>query len=342
VHVRGDFRRQGEQVQPGVLSVLQPFKPRGPKADRLDLAHWIMDPANPLTSRVSVNRIWQHLFGRGLVETAGDFGTRGDKPSHPELLDWLATEFPRLAWSRKALIKLILTSSTYRQSSFVRPDLIERDPENVLLARQGRFRLESEIVRDVYLCAGAKLNEEIGGPSIRPVTPESFKSLGLAGAFTWADTESSEKYKRGLYVVTQRTVPYPVSMTFDGPNPAETCPRRERSNTPLQALTLLNNPVFVEAAQGLGQRMQREADGRARKRIALGFELCLSREPARQELDRLEKLYEQNLPLARTNLASASKMAGEEISDVTELTETAALVSVAQVLLNLDEFFSRE
>jgi hypothetical protein len=224
----------------------------------------------------------------------------------------------------------------------LRRDLLERDPENVLLARQGRFRLESEIVRDVYLCAGAKLNDEIGGPSIRPVTTESFRSLGLAGGFAWADTESIDKYKRGLYVVTQRTVPYPVSMTFDGPNPAETCPRRERSNTPLQALTLLNNPVFVEAAQGLGHRMQREAGGTARAKIAHGFELCLSREPARQELDRLEKLYEQNLALTRKNLASAEKMAGDGILEQAELSETAALVSVAQVLLNLDEFFNRE
>ena len=235
-----------------------------------------------------------------------------------------------------------MTSSTYRQSSFLRPDLVERDPENALLARQGRFRLESEIVRDVYLCAGGKLNDEIGGPSIRPNSTDAFKSLGVAGAFTWVDTESLEKYKRGLYVLTQRTVPYPVSMTFDGPTSAETCPRRERSNTPLQALTLLNNPVFLEAAQGLAQRMASEADGNARKRITRGFELCLARGPSRLELDRLEKLYEQNLALAHRNPISAEGMAGEGSLEPAEVSETAALVSVAQVLLNLDEFFNRE
>ncbi|HUR47760.1 MAG TPA: PSD1 and planctomycete cytochrome C domain-containing protein [Candidatus Saccharimonadales bacterium] len=342
VHVRGDFLRHGEQVQPGVIGALNSFRSRSPKPDRLDLAHWIMDPANPLTSRVAVNRMWQHLFGRGLVESIGDFGTRGGKPSHPELLDWLATEFPRLGWSRKSFIKMVLMSSTYRQSSFVRSDLLEYDPENVLLARQGRFRLESEIVRDIYLCAGGKLNDEIGGPSIRPPTTESFRNLGNAGAFTWADTETIEKYKRGLYVLTQRTVPYPVSMTFDGPNSAETCPRRERSNTPLQALTLLNNPVFMEAAQGLGLRIQQETAGSPRKKIEHGFELCLSREPSQQELSCLERLYEQNLALTRRNPASAEKIAGAGLSEPLELSETAALVSVAQVILNLDEFFNRE
>jgi hypothetical protein len=340
VHVRGDFLRPGEQVQPGVFGVLHPFKPRCGKPDRLDLARWIVDPANPLTSRVTVNRIWQHLFGRGLVESVGDFGTRGQKPSHPELLDWLATEFPRVGWSQKAMIKLIVMSSAYRQSSHTRPDLQDRDPENVLVARQGRFRLESEIIRDVYLCASGKLNDEIGGPSIRPVTPDSFKALGGAGAFSWTDTDGQEKYKRGLYVLTQRTVPYPVTMTFDGPNSAETCPRRECSDTPLQALTLLNNPVFVESAQALGQRLQRE-DTSPRRRIARGFELCLGRSPLGRELSRLEQLYEATLRVARQNPAGAEKAAGTE-SNHTDPSETAAMVTVAQVLMNLDEFVTRE
>jgi hypothetical protein len=340
VHVRGDFLRPGEPVQPGVFKVLHPFKPRCQKPDRLDLARWIVDPANPLTSRVTVNRIWQHLFGRGLVDSVGDFGTRGQKPSHPELLDWLATEFPRVGWSQKTMIKLIVMSSTYRQSSHTRPDLQERDPENVLVARQGRFRLESEIIRDVYLCASGKLNDEIGGPSIRPVTPDSFKALGGAGAFSWTDTEGPEKYKRGLYVLTQRTVPYPVTMTFDGPSSAETCPRRECSDTPLQALTLLNNPVFVEAAQALGQRLQRE-DGSPRRKIERGFELCLGRSPLNRELSRLEQLYEATLQVARQNPAGAEKAAGTE-SNHSDPSETAAMVTVAQVLLNLDEFVTRE
>ncbi|MDB6032895.1 MAG: hypothetical protein JWM16_3233 [Verrucomicrobiales bacterium] len=340
VHVRGDFLRPGEQVQPGVFGALHPFKPRCQKPDRLDLAKWIVDPANPLASRVTVNRIWQHLFGRGLVESVGDFGTRGQKPSHPELLDWLATEFPRVGWSQKAMIKLMVMSSAYRQSSHTRQDLQDRDPENVLVARQGRFRLESEIIRDVYLCASGKLNDEVGGPSIRPVTPDSFKALGGAGAFTWTDTEGQEKYKRGLYVITQRTVPYPVTMTFDGPSAAETCPRRECSDTPLQALTLMNNPVFVECAQALGQRLQRE-ESSPRQRIERGFELCLGRLPANRELSRLEQLYEATLHVARQNPAGAEKAAGTEF-DRTASSETAAMVTVAQVLLNLDEFLTRE
>ena len=238
------------------------------------------------------------------------------------------------------MIKLIVMSATYRQSSHARPDLQERDPQNVLLARQGRFRLESEIIRDVYLCAAGTLNDEIGGPSMRPVTPDNFKALGGAGAFSWTDTDGIEKYKRGLYVLTQRTVPYPVSMTFDGPTSAETCPRRECSNTPLQALTLLNNPVFVEAGQAFGRRLQHEP-GKARAKIERGFELCLGRTPASRELNRLEKLYEQSLRLARQNPVAAEKVAGTAGSQ-DDPGETAALVAVAQVLLNLDEFMTRE
>ncbi len=342
VHVRGDFMRHGDEVQPGTLAALHPFKPRSEKPDRLDLARWLVEPTNPLTSRVTVNHAWQHLFGRGLVATPGDFGMRGEPPSHLELLNWLAMEFRQRGWSRKALIKLIVTSATYRQVSHIREDLNERDPVNILLARQNRFRLESEIIRDVYLAAGGKLNAVVGGPSFRPPMPETFKALGGAGAFEWVDSEGSEIYRRGLYVFTQRTVPYPVSMTFDAASSSETCTRRERSTTPLQALTLMNNLVFVECAQGLGQRMQKEKSGRVRLKIEHGFELCFARKPSGEELARLEKLYDEELRLTRSHPEFAEKIIGTGEVDHSEVAETAALVAVGQILMNLDEFITRE
>ncbi|PYI80608.1 MAG: hypothetical protein DME26_21260 [Verrucomicrobia bacterium] len=342
VHIRGDFLRRGEEVSPGVLAVLNPFNPRGANPDRLDLARWIVDPASPLTARVAVNHLWQHLFGRGLVNTPGDFGVRGDRPSHPELLDWLATEFIRCGWSRKQMIKLIVTSATYRQSSTIRPGLSEGDPQNILLARQNRFRLESEIIRDLYLAAGDLLNPDIGGRSFRPHLPEDVKAFGGAGGFNWADTEGREKYRRGLYIYAQRTVPYPVSMTFDQANPSEACPRREQSNTPLQALTLLNHGIFVECAQGLGRRMLTEPVGGPREKIQHGFQLCLGRKPTGEELARLEKLYGDELRLTGNEPATAAKLLGAIKANERPVPEAAVLTAVGQIILSLDEFISRE
>ena len=342
VHVRGDFLRQGDEVRPGVLAALQPFKPRGETADRLDLANWLVDSANPLTSRVAVNRIWQHLFGRGLVATSEDFGVRGEPPSHPELLDWLATEFVRVGWSRKELIRLIVSSATYRQSARIRPELASVDPNNALLARQNRFRVESEIIRDLCLAAGGLLNAEIKGPSFHPPATDDFKALGSAGAFTWVDSEGQEKYRRGLYAFTQRTVPYPVSMTFDAANPNESCPRRENSNTPLQALTLMNNPTFVECAQGLGRRMFLAPKQNSSERIAHGFEVCLGRKPSREEMVRLQKLFEDERRLAASNRKAAATVIGNVEVDQRDVEDAAAFVAVGQVLMNLDEFVTRE
>ena len=362
IHLRGDFLRKGDQVTPGVLSALHPFK-SSTASNRLDLARWLVDPANPLTSRVTVNRIWQHLFGRGIVNTPDDFGVRGEPPSHPELLDWLATEFIARGWSCKAMIKLIVTSAAYRQSSRSRPELMESDPLNLLLARQNRFRLEAEIIRDLYLWAGGLLNTEIGGPSFRPVTPEDFKKLGSAGTFIWVDADGPAKYRRGLYVFAQRTAPYPVWLTFDQADPSEVCARRECSTTPLQALTLLNNPVFAECAQGLGRRMlgmkqpcsSRRKPARysppgkdqsrltsAATEIERGFELCLARKPTNEELVRLEKLYEDEWQFVSKHPGPAAKLSGEAHCDGKEAVETASLTAVAQVILNLDEFINRE
>jgi len=369
VHVRGDFLRRGEQVHGATPAVLHRFSPRAASPDRLDLARWIVDPSNPLTARVAANNVWQHLFGRGLVSTPNDFGTRGDRPSHPELLDWLACEFmaptapveslnclivrsgkdsvlngttiqrfndstiqpfnasTNHAWSRKALIRLIVTSATYRQSSHVRREIAERDPLNLLLARQNRLRVESEILRDLYLAISGLLNDEIGGPSFRPVMPEETRKLGIAGAFSWDNSTGPELYRRGLYVFAQRTVPYPTSMTFDQANSSESCPQRERSTTPLQALTLLNHGLFVECGRALAARIAALPGQSAREKIEAGFELCLERAPSREELDRLERLYQE------TAAAPAAKP---------EEARSAAFLHIAQVLLNLDEFMTRE
>jgi hypothetical protein len=292
-------------------------------ADRLDLARWIVAPENPLTARAEVNRTWQHLFGRGIVATPEDFGMRGDKPSHPELLDWLATEFRERGWSRKELIRLIVTSATYRQSSHVRSDLTRTDPENILLARQNRFRVESEIVRDLYLATSGLLNRQIGGPSFFPAIPEDVKAIGYGAGGEWVATEGPEKYRRGIYVVVRRTVPYPVAMTFDQANANECCPRRERSNTPLQVLTLMNNPVFAECAASLGRRISNGLSADARAKIEYGFRLCLGRAPTSKELNRLERLFRDELQPARVS-------------------EERAWRTLAEVLLNLEEFLTRE
>ena len=316
VHVRGDFLRKGEEVQPGTLKVLHPLKPRAQKADRLDLAYWLTAPENPLTARVAVNHVWQHLFGRGLVNTPADFGTRGEPPSHPELLDWLATEFPRLKWSRKALIKLIVMSETYRQSSHYRPELADRDPQNLLLARQNRLRLPAENVRDVHLAVSGLLNPKIGGPSKRPPLPADIASIGYADGIKWKESEGADLYRRGLYIFFQRTVPYPMLITFDAPDSNTTCPRRERSNTPLQALTLLNDTTLFECAQTLGQTLASQT-GSPEQVMAAAFKRCLGRDVLPEELTRLEAYFDQQ----PTNIR---------------------WVALARTLMNLDEFITRE
>ncbi|MBX7254947.1 MAG: DUF1553 domain-containing protein [Candidatus Hydrogenedentes bacterium] len=342
IHIRGDFLRPGDAVQAGTFSILPPLKPRGEKADRLDLARWLVDPANPLTARVTVNRMWDHLFGRGLVFTSNDFGTRGELPSHPELLDWLATEFIARGWSMKDMIRLIVTSATYRQSSNIREDLVDRDPLNVLLARQGRFRNEAEISRDLFLAASGLLNPAVGGPSVRPPLPKGVAELGYAGSVRWPESQGNDKYRRGLYIFFQRTVPYPMLMTFDCPDSNVTCIRRTRSNTPLQALTLLNDPVFNECAQALGRRILTRGGCDPGQRLNYAFRVCLSREPSDAELGELEKLLADQRAAFEQNPASASEAAGSSCPDGTTSAEAAAYTAVARVLMNLDEFTSRE
>jgi hypothetical protein len=348
VHIRGDFQRHGAEVTPGTPSCLPALSDPEPRTQnpespsRLDLARWLVDPANPLTPRVTVNRIWQHLFGRGIVATPEDFGTRGAKPTHPELLDWLASEFIRRGWSQKAMIKLIVTSRTYRQSSRIRPELLAKDANNLWLARQNRFRLEAENVRDVYLAASGLLNPAVGGPSIRPPLPADIAALGYAGSVTWRESKGMDKYRRGMYIFFQRTVPYPMLATFDSPDSNVCAARRERSNTPLQALTLLNDPVFVECAQALGRRAVREGGKAALDRARWLFKTCMSREPNQMELSEVVAAYKSMRARTGHDPELDAQMTGEELAPSAENAETAAWVAVARIVLNLDEFVTRE
>jgi len=336
IHMRGDFLRKGTEVQPATFSVLHSLKTEG-KPSRLDFAKWLFKADNPITGRVSVNYIWQNLFGNALVKTVDDFGTRGELPSHPALLDWLATELPRLDWSRKKLIRTIVSSATYQQSSATREDLLSRDPDNRWLARQNRFRLGAEGVRDSQLHAAGLLSLRKFGPSIKPPLPSDIAALGYANSVRWESSGGENKYRRGLYIHAQRTVPYPMLTAFDANDTSVACMRRERSNTPLQALTLLNDPVFFEAAQALGQRMN-EQGGDLRAQIRYGFERCVSRPPRDTEIERLTKLYAVQKKLIGDTPQSAEKITGEKEATP----QQAAHITLARVMLNLDEAITRE
>ncbi len=324
VYVQGDFTRPGAPVKPGTPVALPPLAAENP--DRLDLARWVVDPANPLTARVTVNRVWQQYFGRGIVETENDFGTQGIPPTHPELLDWLAVEFVARGWSFKALHRLIVTSATYRQSSNVRPDLAEIDPLNRLLARQTRLRLDAEIVRDVALAASGLFVPKIGGPPVFPPQPDGVMNLGQVRR-AWNASEGDDRYRRGLYTHFWRATPHPALAVFDAADGFSACTRRLRSNTPLQALTLLNDQQFFEFAQALGERIEREAPAGLDAQLDFAFRTSLARPPAPDEKARLAELYRQQFAAAT----------GDEAARRAD-----AWLIVARVLLNLDETITRE
>jgi hypothetical protein len=342
LHVRGDFLQKGERVEPGTPAFLPALTPRGPSADRLDLAQWLVAPANPLTARVTVNHMWRHLFGRGLVRTENDFGLRGERPTHPDLLDWLALELQRLGWSRKQLIRRMVTSETYRQSSAWRNDLAGQDPLNLMLARQGRFRVEAEAVRDIALTAGGLLNRSVGGPSFKPELPRDLVNLNYANGLKWEPAGNPERFRRGLYIHFQRTVPYPMLMAFDAPESTVTCTRRERSNSPLQALTLLNNETFVECARALGTKLTTLAEA-PETRIVVAFETVLGRPPQRAELKRLQKFWETQTALFVANPTRAREATGNEpLPEGISVVEAATATALSRVLLNLEETITRE
>ena len=322
IALRGDYKNPGDEVQPGVPA----FLPGSDKAapTRLALAKWIVSEENPLTARVAVNRIWQELFGRGIVSTSDDFGSQGDKPSHPELLDWLATEYRRLGWSNKALIREIVLSRTYRQASDARPELEKKDPENVLLARQSRVRLPAELIRDEALAVSGLLDTDVGGPSIRPFQPAGVAELGYS-VKKWVESPGREKYRRGVYIHYQRATPYPFLVNFDEPDSTLACTRRRTSDTALQSLDLMNDPVFFEAAAALANRIETEAQGDFSARLGFAYRLVVNRAPSAKETARLAAYYDTQ--------------SGIRAKDPEAI---APWMGVSRILLNLDEFITRE
>jgi mono/diheme cytochrome c family protein len=339
IALRGDYQAKGLTVEPGTPAVLFPF-PKGDGPARLRLAEWLVSRENPLTARVMVNRLWQELFGRGIVATSEDFGTQGEKPSHPELLDWLAAEFMESGWSMKHLLRTMVLSATYRQSSKERPELAERDPENTLFARQSRLRLPAELIRDAALSASGLLYPAIGGQSVRPPQPDGISKLTYGDA-KWQASEGPERYRRGLYVQYQRTSPHPQLVNFDAPDTNTACTRRRRSNTPLQALNLLNDPVFLESAQALALRVLREARTAWNDRLDYAFQLCLARGPEAVERDRVATFFQQQLAAFEADAGNAGLLAPNTVPGAAAA-EVAAWTALGRALMNLDEFITRE
>jgi hypothetical protein len=357
-HERGAYLNTTEKVYAATPAILPPLPEHAP-VNRLGLAYWLVDENNPLTARVTVNRFWEAFFGRGLVLTSEDFGTQGEAPSHPELLDWLAVEFmnadwglriadstaksQKLKWSMKATHRLIVTSATYRQSSsFDPPSTIRNpqsnDPYNRLLARGARFRVEAELVRDIGLTASGLLSRKIGGASVFPLQPEGIWKNPYSNE-KWTTSKGEDLYRRSLYTFIRRTSPHPAMMTFDASS-RETCTvRRPRTNTPLQSLTLLNDEAALDNARALAERMMKEGGDELQAQLTYGFRLCTSRRPNAKELDRLRVLYEQQLTLYRNDVKAAQQLSKDVQSANPEF---AARVIVANVLLNLDETLTKE
>src|SRR5262245_1789359 len=366
-HERGGFLNKSEKVFAATPAVLPPM-PESAPINRLGLARWLVDENNPLTARVTVNRFWEQIFGHGMVETSEDFGTQGERPSHPELLDWLAVEFMNptwntsdgathakgdgantqsqspnpqsQGWSMKSLVRLIVTSSTYRQSSATLPAMLEKDPYNRLLARGPRFRMEAEMIRDVTLAAGGLLSRKLGGPSVFPLQPEGVWKAPYSGE-KWNVSKGEDRFRRSLYTFVRRSSPHPAMMTFDATSREYCAVRRVRTNTPLQALTTLNDEAAMEAARALAKRMIEEGGDDLRARLIYGFRACMTRTPEEKEVERLTSLRQQQLSNFAANAAEAGKIA-RDYSTRANATEFAAGTMVANVLLNLDETLTKE
>jgi len=357
IHLGGDFTRKGIAVKPGIPAVL----PQLPEdaTSRLDFAKWLVDERNPLTARVTVNRIWQEYFGKGLVESENDFGAQGAKPSHPELLDWLASEFMQSGWSQKKIHRLIVTSAVYRQASKARQELEEADPYNKLLARQSRLRLDAEIIRDSALRASGLLTETVGGPSVYPPIPEGAMSVTqVAGA--WPVEKGDNRYRRGLYTFFRRSAGFPGLLVFDAPDAVSTCTRRVRSNTPLQALATLNDEAFTEFAEGLAARVIKEAPQDNAGRLRYAYLLVAGREPRAGEQQRIERLLARATDEYKTNPGRVLELiykGGKFTPEGTpvnpppaklaamlpkDLPLEAAWTAVARAMLNIDDFLTRE
>lgn len=350
---KGSFLAPGAVVAPGAPAVFPPF-PEGAPQNRLGLARWLVDPTNPLTARVAVNRVWERFFGRGLVATTEDFGTRGDAPSHPELLDWLALDFVEHGWSFQHLVRRITGSATYRQSSRASKALLERDPANVLLARSSAWRLDVETLRDSALACGGLLSPRVGGPSVMPPQPDGVW-MPVYSNDAWATAEGEDRYRRGLYTFWKRSSPYATFMLFDAPSRELCSARRARTNTPLQALALLNDPAFVECAAGLAARMRDEGGATVAERLRFGFRVCTGRVPTERELDVLARLCGSELAaetargsIERPSDPATAVVAGSvpverarRLRALADEPEQRAWTRVANVLLNLDEALTR-
>ncbi|MFM1767501.1 MAG: hypothetical protein RJA22_30 [Verrucomicrobiota bacterium] len=350
-HVRGAYLNTAEAVTPGTPAALNPF-PAGAPTNRLGFARWVVAPDNPLTARVIANRAWEQYFGRGLVETVEEFGKQGEPPSHPDLLDWLACEFmdprtpggpPAGPWDFKHLHRVIVTSATYRQSSQVTPALARRDPFNRLLARGPRVRLEAEMLRDQALAVSGLLSRKIGGPSVMPPQPEGLWQVVYSGD-KWVTSQGEDRYRRGLYTFWRRSSPHPMMMNFDAPSREFCVLKRNRSNTPLQALNTLNDPAFVECAQAIARQVAALPAATTAARATHAFRTVLARPPAPAEVDRLVRLYEQELAHYRARPAAAREMATSELGQPKEPADLAVLAAwtvVANILLNLDEAITK-
>lgn len=338
IEYRGDFLSLGKEVSEGVPAVFPPL-PEGAPLNRLTLAKWLVDPANPLTARVIANRFWEQIFGVGIVRTSEEFGSQGEVPSNQDLLDWLATELIAQKWDLKKFVKMLVTSAAYRQSAAVTSELQERDPENRLLARGPRFRLSGEMVRDQALFVAGLLSDKMYGPSVKPPRPSSGLSAAFGSSVDWQTSDGEDSRRRGLYTEWRRTSPYPSLTTFDAPNREVCTLRRNRTNTPLQALVTLNDPVFLQAAQALARRMMGSGES-AEARMRYGFRLCLARAPREPEIARLMELLEQARTRFAGDAANAEKIAGAAggaKEGGSPPVEVAAWTTVANVLLNLDE-----
>jgi hypothetical protein len=352
---RGDFLKPGKVVAPGVPAFLHPISTTVGQNDRLALAKWLVDPRSPTTARVFVNRIWQEYFGTGLVATSEDFGVQSERPSHPELLDWLAVEFmspsqeSAPAWSVKNLHRLIVHSAVYRQSSVVSPGLFEKDPLNRLLARMPRMRVDGEIVRDIALSASGLLDSRIGGPSVfAPAPTFLFVPPASYGPFNWIEATGSNRYRRAIYTFRRRSTPYPALQNFDSPNGDSSCVRRARSNTPMQALTTLNETVFVECARAMASRLMREAGPGDEQRIQYAFRLCTARSPSKAEIATLQQLARRQTQRVDDRSLDAAEVAfGKSESSLNadekaRAKELAVWTIVCRTVINLDETITRE
>jgi hypothetical protein len=335
IHKRGEFLQPDERVEPGVISAVAPFPADWPR-NRLGFARWLVSTNNPLTARVTVNRQWQAFFARGLVRTTEDFGFQGEPPTHPELLDWLAVEFMKRGWSLKDLHKLIVMSATYQQSSGVTPELLAKDSENRLLARGPHVRLEAELIRDAALRASGLLSAKMGGPSVYPPQPAGVTEVAYGGP-GWPTSEGEDRHRRSIYTFMKRTAPFAMFNTFDAPTGESCVARRDVSNTPLQALTLLNDVLFVEVSQAMGRTLATQ-EGSVEARIRHAFRRCLTRPPSAEEVAVLAKFFEMQKQRFASHDLDAKNIAGDGLGD---LLERAAWTALARAILNLDETITK-